>query len=116
MLRSPLFPLLLFLFLVTMARPASPFIIRPNRPAPRPNTRRITPVQQASAGAAEARAGDFNSNVEVLRASLRLLCTHEQQKERDWEDALIDAGRELALARMMAQICDTRLALLGPYV
>lgn len=107
MLRSPLFPFLLFLFLVTMARPASPFIIRPNRPAPRPNNRHITPVH------AEAEAGGFNSNVEVLRASLRLLCTHEQQKERDWEDALVDAGRELALARMMAQICDTRLALLG---
>lgn len=102
--------ILLLLLLVCLASLADSFL------KPVPNLRlghhnRLT-VHKASASSSSFPAG---LNVELLRASLRLLGTHERQKAQDWEDALVDAGRELALAKLMCSVCDTRLALLGAF-
>lgn len=113
-------PIVLLLVLACLALLAEAFFVPPipaacpGRPIPathHPWRRHI--IRQASASAASAPFPPIN--VELLRASLRLLGTHERQKAQDWEDSLLDAGRELALAKLMAQVCDTRLALLGGY-
>lgn len=110
-MRAPTTPfIVLLLALACLVRLAEPFLVPPTPATHHPRRRHIIPQASASTSS----SGPFPPiNVELLRASLRLLGTHERQKAQDWEDSLFDAGRQMALAKLMAQLCDTRLALLG---
>lgn len=122
MLRLSLLPLLVLLALAALAPPLGlAFVV----PLARPGFQKHQPhhhhrrrhagfqVHASASASASTPPFPFESNVEMLRASLRLLGTHERQKAQDWEASLVDAGREMVIAKMMAQICDTRVALLG---
>ncbi len=108
--------LLAVLFLLLPCAPfTSPFLIPPEHRTP---TRALKASYSSSAASPASFSGpdDVAANMDMLRASLHLLATHERQNAQDWEESLVDAIQQRMAANLMAQLCDTRLALLGGWV